>query len=219
MSIANILTVLFFRHKLQKGFLGESTPDADALKDLSEHMGNLEQHQQLEAHIIKGTRIHKVLRGIIKTTHIPEGDEYGFRTRSQDLLDHWARATGEDMGAPSGVPGKNGEASTDAKDKPKEEASVDSGEKAAAENADEKKEQPLENGEPATEKKEEAEQEDTEMKDADADVPMTDDTADAPETEAPKADLPTEADEREETAPAAEAAKTESNTAAEDEEL
>ncbi|KAF2756681.1 hypothetical protein EJ05DRAFT_72451 [Pseudovirgaria hyperparasitica] len=84
-------TVLYLRHRLQKGFLNKDTaPKAEDMDAMDSHLKQLEQHEDLEAEIIKATKIHKVLRGITKLSPVPPKDEeYNFVKRSTALMDIW----------------------------------------------------------------------------------------------------------------------------------
>ena len=53
---------------------------------MSGYMDQLEDLKELEADIIKETKIHKVLKKIIELGHIPREGEFDFRKRSQTLL-------------------------------------------------------------------------------------------------------------------------------------
>ncbi|GAB7347428.1 hypothetical protein MBLNU459_g4349t1 [Dothideomycetes sp. NU459] len=82
--------VLYLRHRLQKGFLTrDQTPKEEEMTAMAEHFGQLEEFHDLEAKIIRVTKIHKVLRAIIKLDSIPKEDEYKFKSRSKELLDIW----------------------------------------------------------------------------------------------------------------------------------
>ncbi|KAK3388319.1 hypothetical protein B0T20DRAFT_491206 [Sordaria brevicollis] len=59
--------ILFLRHKLQKGLLQrDQKPDPEYMKIMSEFMTKLEGFQDLEASIINITKIHKVMKAILK---------------------------------------------------------------------------------------------------------------------------------------------------------
>lgn len=53
---------------------------------------DLEQHRDLEATIIRTTKIHKVLKNILRLESVPKDDEFNFKKRSQEMLDHWTQA-------------------------------------------------------------------------------------------------------------------------------
>lgn len=56
---------------------------------MSDFLVELEAFPDLEGGIIRTTKIHKVLRGIIKLPSIPLDEEYNFKSRSIDLLAKW----------------------------------------------------------------------------------------------------------------------------------
>lgn len=98
-------TVLYLRHRLQKGFLTrDSEPKEEEMADMAEHFKSLEEYKGLEPEIIKLTKIHKVLKAIIRLNSIPKDEEYGFKKRSHELLGHWNKALAADTGA-GGVDG------------------------------------------------------------------------------------------------------------------
>ncbi|KAI4173081.1 MAG: hypothetical protein LQ343_003191 [Gyalolechia ehrenbergii] len=82
--------VLYFRHKLQRGFLSRDTPPKeDEMKSMSEFLGELETYPDLEGSIIRTTKINKVLKGMLKITSIPQDEVYHFKDRSLKLLTAW----------------------------------------------------------------------------------------------------------------------------------
>jgi hypothetical protein len=98
--------VLYLRHRLQKGFLSrDQAPKDEDMESMSEYLKQLEAHQDLEGDVIKKTKVHKVLRAIIKLEKIPMEDEYSFKKRSNDLLNKWngALATDSEPAATNGV--------------------------------------------------------------------------------------------------------------------
>ncbi|KAJ4372414.1 hypothetical protein N0V83_004188 [Neocucurbitaria cava] len=85
--------ILYLRHRLQKGFLSrDQAPKDEDMEDMSEYVKQLEQHHDLEAEVIRKTKVHKVLKAIIKLGSIPKEDEYNFKKRSNDLLTKWGGA-------------------------------------------------------------------------------------------------------------------------------
>ncbi|EUC47668.1 hypothetical protein COCMIDRAFT_3460 [Bipolaris oryzae ATCC 44560] len=82
--------VLYLRHRLQKGFLSrDQAPKDEDMTSMSEYMKQLEAHADLEAEVIKKTKVHKVLRAIIKLESIPMEEEFAFKKRSTELLTKW----------------------------------------------------------------------------------------------------------------------------------
>lgn len=56
---------------------------------MSEYIGKLEDYNDLEASIIRSTKINKVLKAIKKLPTIPKDEEFNFTKRSDDLLAAW----------------------------------------------------------------------------------------------------------------------------------
>lgn len=56
---------------------------------MSDYLGELEGYLDLEGSIIRTTKIHKVLKAMIKLGSIPLDEEYHFKTRSSNLLGRW----------------------------------------------------------------------------------------------------------------------------------
>jgi hypothetical protein len=66
------------------------------MADISVYLSQLETHQTLEAEVIRYTKIHKVLKAIIRLESIPKEEEYAFKRRSNDLLRNWGDALSAD---------------------------------------------------------------------------------------------------------------------------
>jgi hypothetical protein len=104
---------LFLRHRLQKGLLNrDSNPKEEEMKSMSEFLAKLESSfPELEASIIRATKINKVLKAILKLSEIPKEAEFNFKPRSQTLLEKWNKTlTAEPAAAGSTAPanGVNG---------------------------------------------------------------------------------------------------------------
>ena len=70
---------------------------------MSDFLGELEGYPDLESNIIRTTKIHKVLKGMIKLPSIPLDEEFHFKSRSVDLLAKWNEILGsENPAGPSG---------------------------------------------------------------------------------------------------------------------
>ena len=96
--------MLYFRHKLQRGFLSrDSVPKAEEMKSMSDYLSELEAHHDLEGAIIRATKIHKVLKAMIKLPSIPLDEEYKFKDRSHALLQKWNEILGGEAGAAGGA--------------------------------------------------------------------------------------------------------------------
>ncbi|KAF2132709.1 hypothetical protein P153DRAFT_382328 [Dothidotthia symphoricarpi CBS 119687] len=92
--------VLYLRHRLQKGFLSrDQQPKDEDMDNMSDYLKQLELHDDLEAEVIKKTKVHKVLKAIIKLEGIPKEEEFEFKKRSTDLLNKWGGALAADTDA------------------------------------------------------------------------------------------------------------------------
>ncbi|KAF2164394.1 hypothetical protein M409DRAFT_25272 [Zasmidium cellare ATCC 36951] len=99
--------ILYLRHRLQKGFLSrDSTPQESEMPGMAEFFSQLEAYTNLEPSIIRATKIHKVLKAIVKLVSVPRDDEFHFKKRSSALLEVWNKsmeeappATAEDAAA------------------------------------------------------------------------------------------------------------------------
>lgn len=63
---------------------------------MADYFSSLENSKDIEASVIKSTKIHKVLKGIVKLTSIPHDEEFSFKERSAKLLESWSKLLGED---------------------------------------------------------------------------------------------------------------------------
>ncbi|KAI9679960.1 MAG: hypothetical protein M1817_004975 [Caeruleum heppii] len=107
--------ILFFRHKLQKGFLTrDQPPKEEEMKSMSDYIAKLETYADLEVSIMRATKINKVLKAIMKLSSIPRDAEFKFKQRSNDLLQAWNRLLANDLegaganGAEADAAGTNG---------------------------------------------------------------------------------------------------------------
>ena len=66
---------------------------------MSIHLGKLEEHPDLEGSIIRATKIHKVLKAMIRLASIPKDEEFHFKKRSHELLQKWNKILQEDPSA------------------------------------------------------------------------------------------------------------------------
>jgi len=88
------------RHRLQKGFLSrDQAPKEEEMSTMSDHLKSLEQLEDLEAEVIKNTKVGKVLKAILKLDTIPSEELYNFKTRSEKLLAKWNVALAADTEA------------------------------------------------------------------------------------------------------------------------
>ncbi|KAL4739013.1 hypothetical protein BDV11DRAFT_127061 [Aspergillus similis] len=94
--------VLFIRHRLQKGFISrDHPPKEEEMSQMSGYFTKLEKLNDLEVSIIRETKIHKVLRMIIKLPNIPRDEEFDFRKRALDILSKWKNVLDSDRATPS----------------------------------------------------------------------------------------------------------------------
>lgn len=97
---------------------------------MAEFFTQLEAYPDLDAQIIATTKIHKVLKGIVKLPTIPNDEEHDFKKRSQALLDSWNSQTAAAESAPASAiePHTNGdskETPVKSDDAPTKEAQAD----------------------------------------------------------------------------------------------
>jgi hypothetical protein len=82
--------MLYVRHRLQKGFLSrDQAPKEEEMFAMGGYLSQLETYANLEHSIMKVTKIHKVLKAIVKLDSIPREKEFGFKRRCAQLLDIW----------------------------------------------------------------------------------------------------------------------------------
>ncbi|KAL2143024.1 hypothetical protein VTI28DRAFT_421 [Corynascus sepedonium] len=135
--------VLFLRHKLQKGLLTTAQkPKEEEMKLMSDYITKLEGFPDLEVSIIRQTKIHKVLKAILKLEHIPREDEFKFKPRSQVLLDKWNKLLAADgtPAAPSAEVNGTSKGATKANGVAEKSESVDPGKSNDEANDEAKKE-------------------------------------------------------------------------------
>ncbi|KAH7123753.1 hypothetical protein B0J11DRAFT_320622 [Dendryphion nanum] len=108
-------SVLYLRHRLQKGFLSrDQAPKEEEMSNMDDYLRQLESTENLDADVIKKTKVHKVLKAIVKlNTSIPKEEQYDFKGRSSKLLQKWTSvlsADGEtgESGAPTAESATNG---------------------------------------------------------------------------------------------------------------
>jgi len=92
--------VLYLRHRLQKGFLSrDQAPQEHEMSLMDEFFTQLEAYENLEAIIIRNTKIHKVLKAIVKLISIPKDEQYSFKKRSATMLEIWNKRMDADAEA------------------------------------------------------------------------------------------------------------------------
>ena len=83
-------SMLYLRHRLQKGFLSrDEQPKESEMALMADFFTQLEQHTDIEPSIIRQTKIHKVLKAIVKLSSIPREEEFNFKKRSAAMLEIW----------------------------------------------------------------------------------------------------------------------------------
>ena len=92
---------------------------------MSSYLQKLEGYPDLEGSIIRATKIHKVLKAMIKLDSIPKDDVHNFRKRSMDLLRQWNTILAESD--PAGATTKDDEK----QDEKTEEKPLENGDKAS----------------------------------------------------------------------------------------
>lgn len=114
---------MYLRHKLQRGLLTrDQQPQESEMEQMSGFITMLENFDDLEVSIIRATKINKVLKAILKLDSVPKEEEFGFKKRSQTLLDKWNKLLAVDA-PPAAANGVNG--SADAAEKKSETNGVD----------------------------------------------------------------------------------------------
>lgn len=93
--------VLYLRHRLQKGFLSrDQAPQESEMTNMADFFSQLEAFENLEPSIIRATKIHKVLKAIVKLSSIPKDEEFQFKKRSSAMLEIWNKRMEADGDAP-----------------------------------------------------------------------------------------------------------------------
>ncbi|KAG8627608.1 hypothetical protein KVT40_005091 [Elsinoe batatas] len=191
--------IFYLRHRLQKGFLSNDTPPKDdEMPQMDEFFRDLEKHTNLEGSIIRNTKIHKVLKNILRLDNIPQDEKYDFKKRSTAMLDHWSDALNAPAESKSETkPATNGEKKSDGPAKENGEKEPATEEKAEVK---EPAKAPVEATDPGNDAGDEA------------DVSMVDSSVVEPKTEKPEE---TKEGAAEETKADGEAEKTEAPAASE----
>lgn len=84
--------VWYLRHKLQSGLVTKAKTQGltpDDMAEMSRLLAELEAFADLEAPILRATKIHKVLQAVVKMERIPKDDESSLWMRVQALLDDY----------------------------------------------------------------------------------------------------------------------------------
>ena len=113
--------VYYLRHKLQKGlFPKEQQPKADDMPHMAEFFTRLENFAEIDASILRATRIHKLPKAILRLENIPREEEFTFKSRSTGLLEKWNKMLADSPpaeGTPAGVNGAEAKAGTNGTEK------------------------------------------------------------------------------------------------------
>lgn len=89
-------------------FPKEQKPKADDMPAMAEFFTRLENFTEMDASILRATRIHKLPKAIMRLEAIPREEEFDFKTRSAGLLDKWNKILGEAPPAEGASGGVNG---------------------------------------------------------------------------------------------------------------
>ncbi|KAL7922651.1 hypothetical protein ACQKWADRAFT_75472 [Trichoderma austrokoningii] len=101
--------IMYLRHKLQRGLLTrEQQPREDEMEAMSSYITHLENFQDLDASIIRSTKINKVFKAILKLDSVPREEDFKFKKRSQVLLDKWNKLLASDPAPANTANGVNG---------------------------------------------------------------------------------------------------------------
>lgn len=66
------------------------------MNTMSNYFTKLESYSDLEVSIIRHTKIHKVLRMIVKLSSIPRDEDFHFKQRAMDILSKWRNVLDSD---------------------------------------------------------------------------------------------------------------------------
>jgi hypothetical protein len=82
-----------FRYRLQKGLVQRGTPpDESDMEACSDVMTELEKFSpKMTLELLKHSKLHKVLRAIIKIDYLDRPEDYRFHTRAEELLLQWEK--------------------------------------------------------------------------------------------------------------------------------
>ena len=68
---------------------------------MSEFIYKLETFPDLDANMVRDTKMNKVLKGIIRLASIPKEEEFNFRQRSHALLQKWSQSVTKEPDTPT----------------------------------------------------------------------------------------------------------------------
>lgn len=89
-------------------FPKEQKPKADDMPAMAEFFTRLENFTEMDASILRATRIHKLPKAIMRLETIPREEEFDFKTRSAGLLDKWNKILADAPPAEGASGGVNG---------------------------------------------------------------------------------------------------------------
>ncbi len=132
--------ILYIRHRRQKGFLSrEEKPKEDEMSAMADFFSQLESYENLEPSIIRATKVHKVLKAIVKLSSIPKDEDFDFKKRSAAMLEIWnKRMEAETESAPASAVEPKGDSTAalaGAEKKEESEKAETNGEEAAVDSA------------------------------------------------------------------------------------
>ncbi|ORX40566.1 hypothetical protein BD324DRAFT_611299 [Kockovaella imperatae] len=78
-----------WRHKLQRGFLGKSLPEASEMAHYDDIFKTIEGHKGMTIDALSYSKIGKVMKKIAVLEGIPKNDEYKFTDRASKLMHSW----------------------------------------------------------------------------------------------------------------------------------
>ena len=94
------------------------------MSQMASFFDQLEKADDIDAGILRNTKIHKVMKGIVKLSNIPKDEEFHFKDRSAALLETWTKLLEEstEKPRPSTANGeKEGEPEAKSEEKKEEE--------------------------------------------------------------------------------------------------
>jgi hypothetical protein len=111
------------RSVLQRGLLLKSGPKEDEIDRLHDTLSELEQIPDVDGDVIRESRIHRVLKNIIKLKDIPKEEEFNFKRRSSTVLGKWTKILSGDGNA-AATEKENGASKSQAQAKKADDASA-----------------------------------------------------------------------------------------------
>ena len=101
--------VYYLRHKLQKGLFPKEQPiKTEDMPAMADFFTKLEEFTEMDASILRATRIHKLPKAIMRLETIPREDDFNFKSRSQGLLEKWNKILADAPAGDEASTGVNG---------------------------------------------------------------------------------------------------------------